>query len=421
MSDTPRPKLRPVELFPLGVGHESQIVFRDPEGYGETVLLPLGAALLAALMDGRSTFSELRQEFFVQTGTKASEAEIAEVVRRLDEAYLLESERFASYRRDQNDHYLNSSVRQAAHAGESYSDDPEELRQQLDDCFTCDDGPGRLDTTDGIDGQRLRGVLSPHIDITRGGSVYAWSYKQIAEHSPASLFVILGTAHNPMQELFTVTRKDFATPLGTVKTDGVFIDRLVGHLHSSVAGQLIDPFADDLAHRFEHSIEFQTLFLQYTLGKRRDFQIVPILVGSFYEFIDEAIAPDEVPEVQAFVAALRAASDAYPGEVCFISASDFAHIGPRFGDEQILDDTRLTAQAVDDRRLLEHACQGDAGAFFRHVARQNDCNRICGLSPTYTMLEALEFDHADLLKYAQATESDGSSCVSFASIGFYGR
>ncbi|MCH7872830.1 MAG: MEMO1 family protein, partial [Planctomycetes bacterium] len=80
---------------------------------------------------------------------------------------------------------------------------------------------------------------------------------------------------------------------------------------------------------------------------------------------------------------------------------------------------RLKAQSIDDRALLDAACRADSAAFFNHVADQNDRNRICGLAPTYTMLEIMQPERGEILKYDQAVEPDGSSCVSFASLAFY--
>ena len=56
---------------------------------------------------------------------------------------------------------------------------------------------------------------------------------------------------------------------------------------------------------------------------------------------------------------------------------------------------------------------------FGLIARQKDESRICGLSPTYTMLEVTQPERGELLRYDQAVELDGTSCVSFASAAFY--
>jgi len=368
------------------------------------------------------TLSEIQSAFQSQTKAQVALSDLEAVVRRLDGAYLLLGERFEQHRRRQEEGYLGSPVRPASHAGRAYPDEPEALRRQLADMFTCDGGPGAIDPSAAPQGRRLCGVLSPHIDPNRGGATFAWTYKTVVEHSDADLFVVFGTAHNPMEQLFSVTGKDFDTPLGVVHTDGQFIGRLAEHLASSVAGRQIDLFADELAHRFEHSIEFQAVFLQYVLGRKRrkkGFRIVPVLAGSFQEFLAEGISPEGSPEVQAFLAAIRAAAEEQPGGVCYISAADFAHLGQRFGDEWLLDEKRLAKQSADDRRLLEAVCQCDSAGFFRHVAEREDRSRICGLSPTYTMLEVMAPSRGQLLKYDQALEPDGTSCVSFASVAFY--
>ena len=414
-----RPKLRLLEISPVNRDEELLFVLRDPEGFGQMAVMPYGAVLLASLLDGQRTLSEIQSEFQSQTGAQAPLADIEAIVRRLDEAYLLADQRFDQYRKQQVDEYLKNPIRPALHAGSAYTDDPEALRQQLAEFFTCEGGPGHIGPAASPDGRRLCGIVSPHIDLRRGGATFAWAYKQVVECGDADLFVVFGTAHGPMEQLFCVSRKDFDTPLGIVKTDRQFIAQLAEELASSVAGQQIDPFRDELAHRHEHSIEFQAIFLQYVLGGKREFRIVPILIGSFQEFISDGLTPDQSPEVQAFQAAVRAAADQYQGNICFISGADFAHIGQRFGDQWLLDEHRLAEQSKDDRQLLDVLCRCDSAGFFAHVAEQEDRSRICGLSPTYTMLEVMNPTWGELLKYDQAIEPDGTSCVSFASVAFY--
>ncbi len=265
----------------------------------------------------------------------------------------------------------------------------------------------------------LLGVLSPHIDLHRGGPTFAWPYKRLVEESDADLFVIFGTAHNPMSELFSVTRKHFETPLGTLETDRQFCARLSANLKSTPGGAAMNLAANELAHRQEHSIEFQAVFLQYLLGEKRPIKIVPVLVGSFHPFITAGTSPSNAPEVAALVAAMRKTADAHSGRVCYISSGDLAHIGQRFGDREFLDAERLKMQAADDRELLAAACRPDAEAFFRHIAREQDRNRVCGLAPTYTMLKVMEPGRGEMLKYDQAVELDGTACVSFGGAAFY--
>ena len=261
-------------------------------------------------------------------------------------------------------------------------------------------------------------MLSPHIDLHRGGTAFAWAYKRVVEESDADLFVIFGTAHNPMRNLFSVTRKHFHTPLGMIETDRGFVSQLVAAV-AAARGAELNLLADELAHRREHSIEFQVVFLQYLLGNRRPFKIVPVLTGSFHEFVAQKTSPADSPQVSAFVTAMRQTAVRDKGRICYISGGDLAHIGQRFGDREFLSAERLKDQAANDRQLLDAACRCDPEAFFSHVAGQDDRHRICGLSPTYTMLEVMRPTRGEMLRYDQAVELDGTSCVSFASLAFY--
>ncbi len=416
-----RPRLRPVEISLIEGDDDALFALVDPEGFGETVVVPHGGALLAMLMDGRRTLAGLQAQFQAEAGIPLALSDLKRLVRQLEAACLLEGERFEARRAKEVRKYLADSTRPAAFAGASYAARPDALRKELAGYFRSPKGPGSLESDPDASGPPLCAVVSPHIDPYRGGPAYARAYRQIARQSPAELFVIFGTAHRPMENLFSVTRKDFETPLGLVKTDGRFIDRLAGHLASSVAGQQIDLFADELVHRNEHSIEFQALFLQYVFGPKRPLAIVPVLVDSFYPLFEEGISPDESPERQAFLAAVRAAAAEHPGRVCYVSAADLAHVGKRFGDEWTVDARRREEQAAEDRTLLETICRSDAAGLFRQVAGQKDRRRICGLAPTYTLLEVIGPARGELLAYEQAVDADGSGCVTFASVAFYPR
>jgi MEMO1 family protein len=421
-----RPQLRPLELLPVGENKELLFVLRDPQGFAPSVVVPYGAAVLALFMDGQRTLRQIQEAFHEQTGVQVPLVNLEEIIRRLDEAYLLAGDRFERHRLQLMENYLGNPVRPAAHAGGAYAEDPQALRAQLAETFTADGGPGLIEASRPTEknicppgNKILRGILSPHIDLHRGGPSFARAYKEIALHGDADLFVIFGTCHNPMRQLLCVSRKGFDTPLGIVRTDQGFIDRLAAELSSSVAGRQIDLFADEWEHRGEHSIEFQTVYLQYVLEGKREFRIVPILVGSFHEFIAQDCMPEQSPEVQAFVAAMRAAAADRKGNVCFISGADLAHIGRRYGDEHLLEQKHLSEQADDDRTLLDAVCRNDAEGLFRHVAARKDRSRICGLAPTYMMLSVMDSAGGKLLKYDQAVEPDGTSCVSFASVAFY--
>lgn len=311
--------------------------------------------------------------------------------------------------------------RPAAHAGSAYPRQPRELRATLAQYFAA--VPSNASAADCKRGRRalLRGLLSPHIDPTRGARGYVRAYGRLAEDCRATTFVIFGTAHDYMQKWFCATDRDFATPLGVVRTDRRYLAKLTAHLSSSLVGRHMDLFAEAPAHRGEHSIEFQVLFLRYVLGARRPLRIVPILVSSFVELIERGLQPDDCPEIQCFLAALRAAEAAHSRPVCYVSGADLAHLGRRFGDRGLLGARHLAALETDDRKLLAQVCHGSADGWFRHVARCGDRNRICGLAPTYMLLKAVGLAKGELLHYGQAVAAGGTACVSFASVALYGQ
>src|SRR5437773_279403 len=157
---------------------------------------------------------------------------------------------------------------------------------------------GRHPTPDGQRHPPVRGIIAPHIDLRVGGLCYAWAYKELVERCDADLFILLGTSHYGMSQLFVATEKDYNTPLGPVKTDREFVRAL----QESYSGDL---FADEILHRTEHSLEFQTLFLRYVFGGKRDFTVVPILVSSFHHMVMSETPPEQDPRVAAFLTALR--------------------------------------------------------------------------------------------------------------------
>lgn len=418
------PRLRRIESFPVNQP-SGEVVFalRDPEGFGSSVVLPHPAALLASLMDGSRTVGELASAFTERTRQPVDLEDVEQLIRDLDDRLLLDTPRFRARWKQELEVFLNSKTRPAIHAGRAYPADPQALRAELTAIFATGKGPGAPGDSP-VAGEAtagLVGILSPHIDLHRGGPTFAWSYKRLVEESDAELFVIFGTAHAPTSNLFCVTRKDFETPLGTVETDRQLAGRLTSTLAATPGGADLNLAADELVHRYEHSLEFQAVFLQFLLGERRPFKILPVLVGSFHDFIRTGANPGDAPAVRAFVAALRKTIAAHGKRVCYISSGDLAHIGQRFGDRSLLNAARLERLAADDRALLEAACRSDANAMFDHVAKENDANRVCGISPTYMMLEAARPTRGELLKYEQAVELDGTACVSFASAAFYDK
>jgi AmmeMemoRadiSam system protein B len=354
------------------------------------------------LFDGRRTLREIQAEMMRAAGGRLLPLELfTALVQKLDDARFLDGPRFREA--------LAEPVRQPTCIG-CYSGNPNTLRQQLRQLFTEARGPGlpREPQPNG----RLRAALIPHIDYGRGGVTYAWGFKEVFEHTEASLFVIIGTSHYSSHR-FTLTRKHFKTPLGVAQTDQAYIDRLVAHYGHGL-------FDDEhLAHLPEHSIELEVVFLQYLYEGRRPIRIVPLVVGSFHDCVTDGSAPAARQDVARMVEALQRADAESKEPVCYIISGDLAHIGPKFGDPQPVGEPFLKESRDQDHALLRQTEAADAHGFFQVIAGERDRRRICGLPPTYLTLAALRPGTGKVLHYDQYVHPRGQESVSFASVAFY--
>lgn len=354
------------------------------------------------LFDGQRTVADIRLEVMRQSGGLHLPLDIfATLVAKLEEALLLDGPRFRQI--------ADSPVRPPRCIG-CYEEEPSLLRRQMEQYFTSRPGPGkpRQYQPAGL----LRAALVPHIDYLRGGHTYAWSFKEIVERTEASLFVIVGTSHYSNHR-FTLTRKNYRTPLGIVPTDQDYIDRLVKHYGHGL-------FDDEwMAHLPEHSIELEVVFLQYLYEQRRPIRIVPLVVGSFGDCVAERDEPIYQPDIRAMIEALRRAEVETKEPICYLISGDLAHIGPKFGDAGPLVSSFLNASCLQDQAILQQAAQADAAGLYRVIAEEDDARRICGLPPTYVVLEALRPTRGQLLHYDQYVHPRGFESVSFASMAFY--
>ena len=409
MATLERPKLRPLSGRRIEHQGQSFVALEDSLGLiSGPVLIPLEGFLhVVRHFDGKTSLAEIQSRLHRETGQSIAMGELDKLVAQLDWAMVLEGPKFATYRET----YALAEVRPAALAGRSYPADPAALRAELGRFFAHPKGSGPPADRPPDASAVLRAILCPHIDFGRGGPVYSWAYKELVERSDADIFVILGVAHQYCKNRFALTRKDFETPLGTVRADRAFVDRL-----ASTTG--LHLFEDELAHRTEHSIEFQAVFLQYLLGGRRDFTIVPILVGSFHDLMESRVEPIDDPEVARMVEALRSAEAASGKKVAYIGGIDLCHVGPEFGDAKPVDDATLGQIRDFDRDMLDRASANDAAGWFGTAAEVDNRWRVCGLAATYTMLHAIGPAKGRLLSYDQAVNPSRTCCVTFASVAY---
>jgi hypothetical protein len=406
------PKLRPLEAFPIEVKGETHIYLRDPLNLAKgqlTVSYPV--YFIISKFDGQHSLLEIREAFAHRFRHVLPDERLRDIVEQLDQSYFLDSPRFAQLQQEISTAFRRSPVREMAHADTSYPSQAQEFSKQAAAFFTGEKGPG-LPAANGSARPAVRGIIAPHIDPRAGGACYAWAYKELAERCEADLFILLGTSHYGMGELFVATEKNYNTPLGPVTTDQEFVRAL----QKNYSGDL---FADEILHRNEHSLEFQTLFLQYVFGGKRNFDVVPILVSSFHSLVRSHTPPAHDPRVADFVNALKATIAQSGRTVCLVAGVDFAHVGQKFGDQGPLTQEFLNWVEAEDRRLIRALENVDHADFFAQIDKDSDRRRVCGFSPMYTFLQVIDATRGELLQYDRTLESATQSSVSFASLAFY--
>ena len=400
-----RPRLRPLEMKWVQEGGEQVLFMRDPAGIApNAVFVPPFVAILLSCCDGQRTLENIRTAFVERTGQPIALAQIENVLRQLDEALFLDSPRFRAQRQALIDEYRSASFRPPALAGRVYSEDPSRLLEEL-----AGYGEGTM-PSDAANGDKdIRGIVSPHIDYQRGGPIYAATWQLAAEAvQSAELVIVFGTDHSGGPGRITLTRQDYATPLGVLPTAMDIVDALADVIGSD------DAFAEELHHRNEHSIELASVWLH---SQRRNVPppIVPILCGSFYLFTNGEADPETDEKFARVVDTLRKVTAGR--RVLAVAAADLAHVGPAFGDDRPYDDDDRVRLAQKDEGLLRAICQGDAAGFFGQLREEQDARRICGLPPIYLMLRFLGDTRGEVVGYDQCpADPDGGSLVSIGGV-----
>ena len=403
------PRVRPVEAFPVEQDGESLFCLHDPEGFAERPLvLPLPWFFLITKMDGTRGTAELQDAFAQQfQGLHLPEERIHELLELLDEHGFLDNDRSAQRIREVREAFLASETRPAWHAGAAYPDHAADLTHWLDGLFAGDAAQEEIGPAP--QAGALQGILVPHMDLRVAAPVYVPAYRMLREAEPANLYVILGVAHHGGDAYFIATAKDFETPLGRVATDREALRLWEEEAGGSLCG-------GELAHRVEHSIEFQLPFLQYV--NQRPFKILPVLCGSLEPLLHAGKHPGQIPELARRLEGLAAALGRAGKRVQFILSVDLSHVGPKFGDVDAVNDARAAEVRNRDAELLACAERVDAAAWFEHFRADGNARRVDAGAAVHTFLWLLRRGRGVRLGYDQDRQPETESMVSYASMAF---
>jgi len=401
------PRIRPVEVFPFEEKGSRTFLVQDPAGYLEAPLqLSPAALLLMTLCDGSRTRDAVRAEFEARSGHALSGTELADFLATMDRVHLLDSPAFATHRATLERDFAARTWRAPTHAGAAYEGDPRSLATTLDRWLAAGVAGGRARG-------RLRALIAPHIDFHRGGAGYGKAYAALLEREAPEVVVVLGTGHAAEGGRFILCDKGFETAFGNLPVDREFLGRLEKRLHRDYRRGL-------LAHRNEHSIEFQAVWLAHLFPEGRRPSIVPILCTTFDDLMDDEAGPMRLAETAEFLGALRETWLEEKRRVLVIAGADLSHVGPRFGDSRRTDAGFLEQVRARDLAALEGAKCGSAERFFSAVAEYRNCHRICSVAGIFTALHTVSADAGDVLVYDQAVDPSGQLAVTFAGIALYG-
>lgn len=262
-------------------------------------------------------------------------------------------------------------MREPAVVGQFYPLRPEYLEKELKRCF------------EGLEirERNILGAVCPHAGYVYSGKVAAHAYAVLPK---ADTYVFFGPNHTGYGSPVSVSTDTWRTPLGSIEADTELADGFLG--------TIVD--ADEIAHRYEHSIEVQLPFLQYRF--EHNFKILPICMG----MQDEETAI----EVGSLIAKLASESGK---KVVFIASSDFTHYQPADVARRI------------DNEVIGAVLDLDVSEMYGRLYQRNAS--VCGYGPIAAMITAsknLGGKEATLLNYSNSGEVSGDkgAVVGYAAI-----
>ena len=255
-------------------------------------------------------------------------------------------------------------------AGSFYPSNPDSLLAMLNEFVSYNPDPSVI------------ACVAPHAGYMFSGRTAGRVYSLIPQ---VETYVIVGPNHTGYGSAVAVSTDTWLTPLGEVEVDRDFVEAL--------PKKIID--MDEIAHRYEHSLEVQVPFLQY-INRGREFKIVPICLG----LQDEETAMEVAEEI--IVAKEETGKD-----VVVIASSDMHHYLP---DEEC---RRL------DEIVIRAILSMDVHKYYKTIYDLQAS--VCGYGAiAVAMIYARKYGaHAELVDYSTSGDvADKSQVVGYAGIVF---
>jgi len=292
---------------------------------------------------------------------------------------------------------MDSSKREAYHAGSWYSGKGTELNKQLDGWLQ----KAQLEIQ-GI--KTVKAVIGPHAGYSYCGPTAGWAYKyfQYAPSQDPLRVFLLGPCHHTYIKGCGLSKlKFYETPIGDIELDNETIDKL------KEEGKFI--YTNKATEEEEHSLEMHLPYIRKAFEGRK-IKLVPIMVGG-----------------------LDTSAEKYYGELLakyfddentvFCVSSDFCHWGSRFDFTYYKKEDGKIYQSIEklDKEGMSLIEKHDVKGFASYLDKTD--NTICGRHPIGVLLNTIAASKyagklvTKFVQYAQSsqvTRADDSS-VSYAS------
>jgi AmmeMemoRadiSam system protein B/AmmeMemoRadiSam system protein A len=285
------------------------------------------------------------------------------------------------------------NTREAMFAGQFYSENKQELTNQLAALF--DKAKSLVKSTEK---KPVQALIVPHAGYVFSGEVAASAYLQIPDNAQYKRVFILASSHRYSYNGAAVyCSGNYKTPLGEIKVDTLLAKEL---LNSS---EVFTEYNE--AHENEHSLEVQLPFLQYILGPK--FLLVPIILGANNTETCKKIAVELKPW--------------FTPENLWIISTDFSHY-PEYEDARKVDEITATAICSNQPEQLQSVLRENKSLKVNNLATS-----LCGWTSVFTLLYLTEHNEFAFKKILYQNSGDSmkfgskNRVVGYWSIAVYGH
>lgn len=277
-------------------------------------------------------------------------------------------------------------IRKARVAGTFYQGSRDKLQRQIEDCYTHRLGPGNVPELSQVREGNILGIISPHAGYMYSGPIAAWSFRELVQSQIPDTVVILGPNHRGFgSPIALMGEGEWETPLGCISINEELSSKLIRDSTGLVE-------LNTEAHEWEHSLEVQLPFLQYSYGN--DFRIVPICMMDQSESVSSRLGEILYSLIE--------------GEnIVVIASSDLTHYQPHQVAEK------------EDKLILKAILSLDYRELGKIIRRGNFS--LCGPGPVMTLMSVVTHLGAKkikLLQYATSGDITGDyrAVVGYASL-----